>query len=147
MKLSRRPHPVSLRAKAAAGGLLIAASGLLTWVRVPPGTSLSGFDTADTVIGLGGRLEAVPPKWIGIAWYGLALACSALVVVAGLAPARALRVVVAAVSGACAVGLAASTLTLQQSGMLQVQGPLVALIGLAVLASGVFAPAASRRIA
>ena len=121
------------------GALLVAGSGLATWVDVL-GARLSGFRMAQLIGGFGASLESVPPRWVGAAWYLFPIAAGACWTLAFLrmppAPSGIHTIVGAAISVASGGFLA---------GVGTRPGPLIALLGgLLIMIGGIVATRPSR---
>ena len=52
----------------AVGAVLLGVSGFAVWLEVL-GSRLTGFRLAELIGGFGEELSAVPPRWVGAAWY------------------------------------------------------------------------------
>ena len=116
------------------GALLVAGSGLATWVDAF-GTRLSGFRMAELIEGYGSRVEGVPPRWVGVAWYLFPIAAGVCWTLTFLrtppAPRSIHTIVGAVVSVASGVFLA---------GVGTRPGPLIALLGgLMIMVGGIVA--------
>lgn len=105
------------------GCLLIALSGLATWVDVL-GSDLTGFRMAELIGDFGDEIDDVPAPWVGAAWYLFPAAAGlGWVLVVATAPVAARSAHLWIGSG---VALAAGLYLLLQG---VENGPLLALIG------------------